>query len=287
MVFTSSASPQSFSLTPELWLVAGYLVAPFALALLSLGGSRRAATGVRKLILAGLAAAFPAVAILIAAFLGSAQGWFTLVIAGSFAVVVLLVPSGRCFDGARALVRGDVSRALHLTRLTPYVIGIPAAIAAGLSAPLALTAFSPATCASRRSSRWSSLPDTRCRRSSQLCSPYPRVAGWQRHERRVAVACAHRQRRVARKTAVAVREVAAYEHRPSAGHDAGMRARRAQARRDLLGVQSSPWAPAALLVSKTRAREPRIAEPRALTPSNRTRAAAHRTLRRTLVEAGR
>ena len=143
IVFTSSAPPQSFALTPELWLVAGYLVAPFALALLSLSGSRRAATGVRKLIVAGLAAAVPAAAILIAAFLGSAQSGLPLVIAGSFAVVVLLVPSGRCFDGARALVRGDVSRALHLTRLTPYVIGIPAAIAAGLSAPLALTALQP------------------------------------------------------------------------------------------------------------------------------------------------
>ncbi|MGH7751158.1 MAG: hypothetical protein ACREQ5_41295, partial [Candidatus Dormibacteria bacterium] len=45
----------------------------------------------------------------------------------------------------------------------------------------------------------------------------------------MAIAGAHRQPRVARKTRVAVRQVTPHEHRPSAWHDTDVRAGRTQA----------------------------------------------------------
>lgn len=143
IVGLGSSPGAQFVLSPERWLVACYLVAPLAVALLSLGGSRRRATGVRQLILAGIAADIPAAAWLIAWFLGSDHSWLPLVVAGAFAVVFLVVPSGRCFNAARAFTRGDASRALHDTRLTASLIGIPAAIVTGLAVPLALTGLQP------------------------------------------------------------------------------------------------------------------------------------------------
>ena len=53
------------------------------------------------------------------------------------------MPSSRCFLAAYAVSRGDASRALDDTRATPYVIGTPAAIVAGLAAPVALTGPQP------------------------------------------------------------------------------------------------------------------------------------------------
>ena len=142
MVIASEPRPP-FVLEPGLVLLAAYLMAPFSVALLSLGRSRRRATGVRKLILAGLAADIPVPAVLLVALGSTGQSWLPFFVVGAVAVVVLLAPSGRCFDAARALARGDASRALHTTRLTAYVIGIPAAIAAGLAAPAALSGLPP------------------------------------------------------------------------------------------------------------------------------------------------
>lgn len=129
--------------SPGFALLAAYLIAPLAVALLSLGRSPRRATGVRKLILAGLAADIPAAAVLIVALGSIGQSWLLFLVIGAVGVVLLLAPSGRCFDAARALARGDATRAVHATRLTPYVIGIPAAIAAGLAAPVAFSGLPP------------------------------------------------------------------------------------------------------------------------------------------------